>query len=114
MVAAAVAGNALEFYDFGLYAFFAVHVSKAFFPASMPPAGPAADAGGPRRGLRVPPAGRRRDWRLCRSTRTQAGHAVDDRADHRGTLGLALTPSSDGIGLAGPLIVVVCRLVQGL
>ena len=34
VVAAAVAGNALEFYDFGTYAFFAVFIGKAFFPAS--------------------------------------------------------------------------------
>jgi len=31
-----------------------------------------------------------------------------------GTMGLALTPSYNSIGLAAPLIVVLCRLVQGL
>jgi MFS family permease len=31
-----------------------------------------------------------------------------------GTLGLALTPSFDSIGMAAPVIVVLCRLVQGL
>ena len=31
-----------------------------------------------------------------------------------GTLGLALTPSYSSIGLAAPVIVVLCRLVQGL
>jgi hypothetical protein len=33
VVAATVAGNALEFYDFVTYAFFAVYIGRAFFPA---------------------------------------------------------------------------------
>src|SRR6266850_2165100 len=36
IVAATVAGNALEFYDFVTYAFFAVYIGKTFFPASTP------------------------------------------------------------------------------
>jgi MFS family permease len=31
-VAAAVAGNALEFYDFVIYAYFAVYIGRTFFP----------------------------------------------------------------------------------
>ena len=33
-VAAAVLGNALEFYDFGVYAAYAVMIGKAFFPST--------------------------------------------------------------------------------
>src|SRR5437762_4123329 len=33
-IAAAVAGNALEFYDFVIYAYFAVYIGKTFFPVS--------------------------------------------------------------------------------
>ena len=36
VVVAAVLGNALEFYDFAAYAFFAVYIGQAFFPASTP------------------------------------------------------------------------------
>jgi MFS family permease len=36
VVVAAVLGNALEFYDFAGYAFFAVYIGQAFFPASTP------------------------------------------------------------------------------
>lgn len=35
-VAAAVAGNALEFYDFTTYAFYAAPIGRAFFPANTP------------------------------------------------------------------------------
>src|SRR5580704_13204364 len=37
-VAAVVAGNALEFYDFLTYAFFAVYIGKTFFPSNVPSA----------------------------------------------------------------------------
>src|SRR3977135_203410 len=36
VVVAAVLGNALEFFDFAAYAFFAVYIGQAFFPASTP------------------------------------------------------------------------------
>ncbi len=36
VIAASVAGNALEFYDFVTYAFFAVYIGRAFFPAATP------------------------------------------------------------------------------
>ena len=35
-VAAAVVGNALEFYDFTTYAFFATQIGVAFFPRHTP------------------------------------------------------------------------------
>ena len=35
-VAAAVMGNALEFYDFTTYTIFAVDIGKAFFPSHSP------------------------------------------------------------------------------
>jgi nitrate/nitrite transporter NarK len=37
-IAAVVAGNALEFYDFLTYSFFAVYIGRAFFPSSDPSA----------------------------------------------------------------------------
>ena len=35
-VGAAILGNALEFYDFTVYAAFAVFLAKAFFPSDNP------------------------------------------------------------------------------
>jgi hypothetical protein len=35
-VAAVVLGNALEFYDFLTYSFFAVYIGRTFFPSSDP------------------------------------------------------------------------------
>ena len=114
IVAATVAGNALEFYDFVTYAFFAVYIGKTFFPASTPMGSLllsvavfgvgffARPVGGVLIGAFADRAGRRPAMLLTIALITV------------GTLGLALTPSYESIGLAAPIIVVLCRLVQGL
>ncbi len=114
VVAATVAGNALEFYDFVTYAFFAVYIGKTFFPASTPLGSLllsvavfgvgffARPLGGVLIGAFADRAGRRPAMLLTIALITV------------GTLGLALTPSYESIGLAAPVIVVLCRLVQGL
>ena len=114
VVVAAVLGNALEFYDFAAYAFFAVYIGQAFFPASTPFASLLLSLGAFGVGYVFRPLGG-----------VLIG-AFADRAGRRpamlltivlitsGTVGLALTPSYSSIGLAAPVIVVLCRLVQGL
>lgn len=114
IVAAAVAGNALEFYDFVTYAFFAVYIGRAFFPASTPLGSLLLSVavfgvgffsrplGGALIGAFADRAGRRNAMLLTIALITV------------GTLGLALTPTYASIGLAAPLIVVACRLVQGV
>jgi MFS family permease len=114
VVVAAVLGNALEFYDFAAYAFFAVYIGQAFFPASTPFASLLLSLGAFGVGYVFRPLG------------GVAIGAFADRAGRRpamlltivlitaGTMGLALTPSYASIGLAAPVIVVLCRLVQGL
>ncbi len=114
VVVAAVAGNALEFYDFGTYAFFAVFIGKAFFPA-------ASDFTSLLLSVTV--------FGVGFVTRPLGGiliGAYGDRAGRKpammltillitlGTLGLALTPTYESIGMAAPVLVVLCRLVQGL
>lgn len=114
IIAATVAGNALEFYDFMTYAFFAIYIGKAFFPASTPLGSlllsvavfgvgfVSRPLGGLLIGAYADRAGRKPAMLLTIGLITI------------GTLGLAATPSYDSIGLAAPVIVVVCRLIQGL
>jgi MFS family permease len=114
VVAATVAGNALEFYDFVAYAFFAVYIGKAFFPAATAYASlllsvavfgvgfVSRPLGGLLIGAYADRAGRRPAMLLTIALITV------------GTLGLALTPSYASIGMAAPIIVVACRLIQGL
>jgi MFS family permease len=114
IVAATVAGNALEFYDFITYAFFAVYIGQAFFPASTPWGSLLLSVAVFGVGFVFRPLG------------ALVIGAFADRAGRRpallltiglitvGTLGLAVTPSYQSIGIAAPILVVVCRLVQGL
>ncbi len=114
VVAATVAGNALEFYDFVTYAFFAVYIGRTFFPASTPLGSlllsvavfgvgfVSRPLGGILIGAFADRAGRKPAMLLTIGLITV------------GTLGLALTPSYASIGLAAPIIVVLCRLIQGL
>jgi MFS family permease len=112
-VAAAVIGNALEFFDFTTYAFFAVQIGKTFFPGHTPfdtlilslitfgvgfigrPVGAVVIG---RYGDR---AGRRPAMMLSFCLMCV------------GVLGLAVTPSYAQIGPAAPVLVLAARLVQG-
>jgi MFS family permease len=112
-IAAAVLGNALEFYDFVTYAFFAVFIGQTFFPASSPSTSLllsvavfgvgfiARPLGGVVIGIYADRVGRRPAmlWTMWLITLS--------------TLGLALTPSYEAIGLAAPAAVVGFRLLQG-
>ena len=114
VVAAVVIGNALEFYDFLVYATFAVYIGHVFFPAGSEYSSLLASVavfgvgfftrplGGILIGAYADRAGRRPALMLTIALITI------------GTLALALTPSFDAIGWWAPVIVVVARLIQGL
>jgi len=113
-IAATVSGNALEFYDFLAYSFFAVYIGRAFFPTGQDLAS-----------LLLSLA----TFGVGFVTRPLGGILIGtfaDRAGRRpalvltiglmavGTLAIAVTPSYASIGIAAPLILVAARLVQGL
>ena len=113
VVAGVVAGNAMEFYDFIAYSFFAVYIGRAFFPAKTALMSLLLSVGVFGVGFFFRPLGG-----------ILIG-AYADRAGRRsamlltivlitfGTLGLALTPSYESIGMAAPILLILCRLVQG-
>lgn len=113
VTAAAVAGNAIEFYDFVIYSFFAVHIGRHFFPiesefgsllASVITFGlgfVARPLGGLVVGAYADLKGRRAALTLTVSLMTV------------GTMGIALAPGHAEIGLAAPVLLVICRLMQG-
>ena len=112
-VAAVVAGNMLEFYDFLTYAFFAVYIGRAFFPSSDPTASLLASLGTFGVGFVTRPIGGfvigRMGDRLGRKPAmvfsvTLMGMAI---------LGLAVTPPHSKIGIAAPGLVIFFRMVQG-
>lgn len=111
---AAIVGNALEWYDFGVFAALAVIISKVFFPTA-----------GEYTALLLTLA----TFGVGFVTRPIGGVAIGIYADRRGRkaalqliiglmtaslLLMVLTPSYSTIGIAAPLLIVLARLMQGI
>lgn len=112
-IAAVLAGNALEFYDFLIFSFFAIPIGKTFFPSSRPEISLllalatfgagflTRPVGGIVIGLYANRAGRKPAMLL---SFLLMGIAM---------VGMACTPSFASIGVAAPVLVVFWRLLQG-
>ncbi|HJW42364.1 MAG TPA: MFS transporter [Rhizomicrobium sp.] len=112
-IMAATAGNALEFYDFITYAFFAIQIGHAFFPktsefgslmlslATFGAGFITRPIGGLVLGFYADKVGRRAVMML---SFTMMGCAI---------IGIAIIPPYTAIGIAAPILAVLCRLVQG-
>jgi MFS family permease len=112
-VVAVGVGNALEFYDFITFSFFAIQIGHCFFPESQTSHGLlyslatfgvgflARPLGGVIIGMYGDRVGRKPALVL---SFTLMGASI---------LGLALTPSYAQIGIAAPILLLIFRLVQG-
>jgi MHS family proline/betaine transporter-like MFS transporter len=113
LVIATSVGNALEWYDIAIYGYFAVYISKAFFPNSDPTISLLLTLG---------------TFALSFITRPLGGVVLGMYADRRGrkaslmisillmmlgTLVIAFMPTYETIGVIAPVAVLVARLVQG-
>jgi MHS family citrate/tricarballylate:H+ symporter-like MFS transporter len=112
-VTAVGVGNALEFYDFLTFSFFAIQIGRCFFPESQTS-----------HGLLYSLA----TFGIGFLTRPLGGIVIGTYGDRAGRkpamvlsfglmgaaiLGLALTPSYAQIGIAAPILLVMFRLIQG-
>ncbi len=113
LIAACAIGNALEFYDFVIYSFFAATIGRLFFPSQDPAVQILLSFATYGVGFFLRPIG---------------GAVIGAHADRHGrkqatlltillmalgTAMIGLAPSYQQIGVFGPLIVVFGRLVQG-
>ena len=112
-VAAAVAGNALEIYDFIIYAFFAVYIGRAFFPIDDAYGSMLAATATFGVGFVVRPIGALLIGAFADRVGRKPALVLTVALITVGTLGIAATPDYATIGVAAPIIVVVCRLLQG-
>ncbi|MBH3855188.1 MFS transporter [Pseudomonas aeruginosa] len=113
-VFAVVLGNAVEFFDFGVYATFAVMIGRTFFPSDSAFVSLLLSVTAFGVGFVIRPLG------------AILIGAYADRAGRKpamlltlflmalGTGGIAVLPGYDSIGPAAPLLLVLTRLLQGL
>src|SRR5215218_865933 len=113
-VIAGVVGNMLEWYDFALFGFFAAQIGAHFFPATNPAASLLAAYGTFAAGFLMRPIGGAVfGWIGDRFGRKQA-LLWSVLAMALPSFCIGLLPSEATIGLAAPVLLLVCRLLQGL
>ena len=114
ILAAGTIGNVLEWYDFSIYAFFAVQIGATFFPSEDPISQALSVFSVFAVGYLARPLGAiaighigDRHGRPLALTVSIAGMIVP-------TLGMGLLPGYASIGIAAPILLTVLRLIQGL
>ena len=112
-LAAVVAGNALEFYDFLIYATFAVYIGHTFFPAKNPVTNLLLSLATFGIGFATRPVGGFVLGRLGDRMGRKPALMISFALMGVGMLGVGLTPSYAAIGVAAPVLVVLFRLIQG-
>ncbi len=112
-IAAVVVGNALEFYDFLNYSFFAVFIGRAFFPSSSATASLLASLGTFGVGFVTRPIGGVVIGRMGDRVGRKPAMVLSFSLMGFAIVGLALTPPHSRIGVAAPILVILFRLVQG-
>lgn len=113
-VAAAAAGNLLEWYDFAIYAFTASILARHFFPRSDETASLLATFATFGIGFVVRPFGALVIGRLGDLRGRKAALLLALFVMAFGTLGIGLLPDHNAIGSWAPRLLIFCRLLQGL
>ena len=113
-VAAVVLGNALEFYDFTIYAFFAEPIGKAFFPNKDPLHSLLASLALFGLGYVMRPIGGVLIGAFADRAGRKPAMLITIALMALGMLMLAATPSYAKIGVWAQVVVIAGRLIQGL
>lgn len=112
-VVAASIGNALEWFDLVVYGFFAVVISKLFFPAGNDTVSLLLTLGTFGVSFFMRPLGAIVLGAYADRAGRKAALTLSILLMMVGTLIIAILPTYQSIGLAAPLILVVARLMQG-
>ncbi|MHB1192932.1 MAG: MFS transporter [Longimicrobiales bacterium] len=112
-VTAAVVGNVLEWYDFAVYSFLAGIIGKTFFPSGDPTAELLASFAVFGVGFLARPLGGLVIGRLGDVKGRKAALLVTIFLMATGTVLMGLAPSYASVGIAGPAVILVARLMQG-
>ena len=112
-IAAVVVGNAMEFYDFLTFSFFAVYIGRAFFPSTDPGASLMASLATFGMGFITRPIGALVIGRMGDRRGRKPAMILSFWLMGVAITGLALTPSRATIGIAAPILAVLFRMLQG-
>lgn len=112
-VKAAALGNAMEWFDFGVYSYLAVTLGKVFFPSGNPSAQLLSTFGAFAAAFLVRPLGGLVFGPLGDRVGRQKVLALTMIMMAAGTFAIGLIPSYATIGVAAPVLLLVARLVQG-
>ncbi len=112
-VAAVVVGNALEFYDFLTYAFFATQIGRTFFPSANAEHSLLASLATFGAGFITRPIGAVVIGSIGDRVGRKPAMLLSFSMMGIAIIGLALTPSYRVIGMAAPILAICFRLVQG-
>ena len=113
LIVATSIGNALEWYDIAVYGYFAVYISKAFFPSNDPTTSLLLTFGTFGLSFLIRPIGGVVLGAYADRYGRKASLMVSIVLMTVGTLALALTPAYETIGILAPIAVLTARLVQG-
>ncbi|MGF6642322.1 MHS family proline/betaine transporter-like MFS transporter [Paraburkholderia sp. GAS82] len=112
-VGAMALGNAMEWFDFGVYSYIAVTLGQVFFPSSNPSAQLIATFGTFAAAFLVRPIGGMVFGPLGDRIGRQRVLAMTMIMMAAGTFAIGLIPSYSSIGIFAPVLLLVARLVQG-
>ncbi|MFE9054590.1 glycine betaine/L-proline transporter ProP [Streptomyces mutabilis] len=112
-VKAAALGNAMEWFDFGVYSYIAVTLGKVFFPSGNPTAQLLSTFGAFAAAFLVRPLGGMVFGPLGDRVGRQKVLALTMIMMAAGTFAIGLIPSYATIGVWAPVLLLVARLVQG-
>jgi MFS transporter, MHS family, citrate/tricarballylate:H+ symporter len=110
---AATLGNALEFYDFITYAFFAIQIGHAFFPSKSEFASLMLSLATFGAGFLTRPLGGIVIGGYADRAGRRAAMTLSFSLIGASVVAMALIPSYASIGVAAPILAVIARMVQG-
>ncbi|MCX4667535.1 glycine betaine/L-proline transporter ProP [Streptomyces sp. NBC_01381] len=112
-VKAAALGNAMEWFDFGVYSYIAVTLGKVFFPSGNPTAQLLSTFGAFAAAFLIRPLGGMVFGPLGDRIGRQKVLALTMIMMAAGTFAIGLIPSYATIGVGAPVLLLLARLVQG-
>ena len=113
-VAAGAIGNILEWYDFAVYGYFAASIGRVYFPKEDPVAQLLFAFGVFAIGYLMRPLGGMVIGHIGDRVGRQAALSLSVAAMAIPTFIVGVLPGYDTIGLAAPILLTLCRMLQGL